>query len=326
MARRGRAAVIVALLVVAAVVTVAAGATRSPEGLRYDKSQEVIVVLGLQLHSDDMPRAGLKRRVLRGVALWRQKGGSALLLLSGARKAPSVTAGAVVTEASAMREIALCAGVPPSSLWTEDLASNTAENAFYSAAWLRRVASFTAIDKVSVVTSDWHVARATLPFETFIPPHVALEMVGAPDFTSEEKEARDVGMLPSTLRDMAAIAADHLHPVWASVARYLRRNGQASVLVGKGVAPPPSSLKPCTDEEHAAATVVVLGALVGALSPCEIAPIVFVEAHARQAARFTSVKLVRGTPLTSSTWLYRLECSDARRNVADYSCLTFPAS
>jgi hypothetical protein len=87
---------------------------REPVGGSFERGQIAVVVLGQQLHSDQMPRMGLKRRVLHAADLWRRFP-SALVILSGARKSEvdERSPGKVYTEASAMREIALCAGEGP---------------------------------------------------------------------------------------------------------------------------------------------------------------------------------------------------------------------
>ena len=297
---------------------------------RSERSREAIVVLGLQLHPDDMPRLGLKRRVLKGVELWRASGGSALLVLSGARKEAAGAELGVrpVTEAAAMREIAACAGVPDSALWTEERASNTAENAFFSAQLLREMRGFTQLERVQVVTSDWHLARAMLAFESFVSPRLDLRFVGAPDGGSDERSARDLVLLPATLRDLEAVAPGRLPVAWAAAARFLasRRMGTLWVAPGAGPPPPPSSaFRPCTaSEEAAAAGVALLGpAAAGGLSPCAVCPVVFVEAHPRQVARARDAQATRGAPLSSTTWLYRLDCTGvAAVNVAGFACLT----
>src|SRR5205807_122805 len=72
--------------------------------------------------------------------------------------------------AEAMRELALAAGVPPSAILVEAASANTAENAFASAALLRRRGA----RRVALVSHQLHLPRARLLFRL-----AGLEVVGA---------------------------------------------------------------------------------------------------------------------------------------------------
>jgi uncharacterized SAM-binding protein YcdF (DUF218 family) len=325
--RRGLAAAaagaIVLLLLV--VLVLLRGDGKREERLEW--SREAIVVLGMQLHSDDMPRAGLKRRVLKGVELWKAGGGRALLLLSGARKSDAALGAHPVTEAGVMREIAICAGMPAWALWTEERASNTVENAHFVAALLETLRGFAKVERVQVVSSDWHLARASLAFEVLLAPQLAVSFSAAPDGGSEEATARDLVLLPATLRDLEAVVPQRWPVAYAAAARVLAGRGLTRIVLwaAPGAGLPPSGFGPCTvgDGGEREVTVALVGATAGDLTPCSLAPTVFVEAHPRQAARVKDAVVTRGPPVSSSTWLYRLECSgvvSSRSTLAGFSC------
>jgi len=104
-------------------------------------------------------------------------GVAALLLLSGGGARP-------LSEAEAMRRLAIDAGVPDSALLVEARSGNTAENAFNSARLLRQ----RGVERVILVSHRQHLLRARMLFRLAglqvagtagVPAHSAAEAVGA---------------------------------------------------------------------------------------------------------------------------------------------------
>jgi uncharacterized SAM-binding protein YcdF (DUF218 family) len=113
---------------------------------------DAIVVLGCRMPRDGRPGGALERRVGHAAALWR-RGAAPLLLLSGG-------GGRQRSEADAMRELALAAGVPADALLLEERSSNTIENAAFSAALLREKGR----QRVIIVSEAYHLLRARILF------------------------------------------------------------------------------------------------------------------------------------------------------------------
>jgi uncharacterized SAM-binding protein YcdF (DUF218 family) len=113
---------------------------------------DAIVVLGCRMPEDGRPGGALERRVAHAAELWR-RGEAPLLLLSGG-------GGRQRSEADAMRELAVTAGVP----------RDTIENAVFSAALLREKER----QRVIVVSEAYHLLRARILFRA-----TGLEVVAA---------------------------------------------------------------------------------------------------------------------------------------------------
>jgi uncharacterized SAM-binding protein YcdF (DUF218 family) len=113
---------------------------------------DAIVVLGARLRPDGTPGPALSRRIATGVALYRE-GAAPLLLLSGGGERHRA-------EAQAMAEAALAEGVPRGALLVETESANTVENAFLSAALLKR----RGLRAVLLVSERYHLFRARLLF------------------------------------------------------------------------------------------------------------------------------------------------------------------
>jgi uncharacterized SAM-binding protein YcdF (DUF218 family) len=119
-------------------------------------------VLGCRLKPDGAPTQALRRRVQLAVDVYRRRI-APVLLLSGGGPRP-------VSEAEAMRELAVAAGVPDLAILLESGSRNTAENAFASAALLRQ----RGLQRVVLVTHRVHLPRARLLFRL-----AGLRVVGA---------------------------------------------------------------------------------------------------------------------------------------------------
>jgi uncharacterized SAM-binding protein YcdF (DUF218 family) len=113
---------------------------------------DAIVVLGCRLAPDGRPSERLRRRVARGIELYRARR-APLLLLSGGGSGP-------VAEADIMRELALAAGVPAAALMLEPGSRNTVENALNTARLLRS----RGISRIVLVSDQIHLPRAALLF------------------------------------------------------------------------------------------------------------------------------------------------------------------
>jgi uncharacterized SAM-binding protein YcdF (DUF218 family) len=107
---------------------------------------DAIVVLGCP------SAARLRRRVERGVRLWRE-GRAPVLLLSGGGRGP-------VPEAEIMRRLALAAGVPQAALLIEPGSRDTLGNAHETARLLRAH----GLNSVMLVSDHAHLRRAALLF------------------------------------------------------------------------------------------------------------------------------------------------------------------
>lgn len=177
---------------------------------------EAIVVLGEKLHSDQMPRVGMKRRVHHAVSLWKTRRNSAMLVLSGSKKPDAGFGESYMSEAQAMYELAACEGVPESSMRLEQRATNTAQNAAYVA---RLLSNLSNVDTVTVVSSDWHLPRAStvflLAFSHFGSFQVFFD--GAPDPGPNKGLASDLRMMGSTINDLQALYSgfDKSYLVWS---------------------------------------------------------------------------------------------------------------
>ena len=91
---------------------------------------DAIVVLGCRLADDGRSGAAIERRVAAGVALLAA-GAASRLVLSGGGAGPR-------PEAEIMRAMTLNYGAAEAALLLETQSRNTVENAFHSAALLRR--------------------------------------------------------------------------------------------------------------------------------------------------------------------------------------------
>jgi len=113
-----------------------------------------LVVLGCRpLWSNDGDLKGALGRRVR--TAWERRGaGDAWFLVSGGR-----TWGGVV-EADAMADALARAGVPRGSILRERCSLTTRDNARLSAAILRRI----GVSKITLVTCEWHMARAAMLF------------------------------------------------------------------------------------------------------------------------------------------------------------------
>jgi uncharacterized SAM-binding protein YcdF (DUF218 family) len=109
------------------------------------------VVLGARVRPDGRPSAALERRMRVALALYRA-GVAPVLLLSGG--------GHPISEAEAMRRVAVGAGVPDSALLLESRSRNTLENAIETARMLAECREHAVV----LVTDRYHAFRARILF------------------------------------------------------------------------------------------------------------------------------------------------------------------
>lgn len=112
-----------------------------------------------------------KARTLEAVRLY-QNDWAPLLIFSGAAADPDAP-----SNAEQMREIAIENGVPPDAIVLDHFSTNTQENA-------AEVSVFTEalhIDKVILVTSPYHQARASIEFEQRLEQSIEIINHPAPD-------------------------------------------------------------------------------------------------------------------------------------------------
>lgn len=114
----------------------------------------IAIVLGARVEDDGTPSNTLYDRVLTGVELYKT-GKAPKLLLSGGNKEPA-----------AMRKLALELGVPESDLIVDDLGTRTYESCV-------RAKTVFGIDRVIVVTQDYHLARSL-----FLCENLGIDAVG----------------------------------------------------------------------------------------------------------------------------------------------------
>ncbi len=115
---------------------------------------DAIVVLGAAVRPDGRPGQALLRRIRHAVALYAA-GAAPRLILCGAD-----CHGAGVSEAAAMREVALAGGVPADAILLDERSTSTFENAAETAALLRTH----GLGSVILVSEPFHLPRARLLF------------------------------------------------------------------------------------------------------------------------------------------------------------------
>jgi uncharacterized SAM-binding protein YcdF (DUF218 family) len=124
-----------------------------PQANRVSLSCEVIIVLGAAVWPDGQPSPALRRRVAHAVQALQAGQGQRLLMTGGLGKYPPA-------EAHLMRQLALAAGVPATSIVIEDQATSTLQSALRCAPILHQQGWSTAL----IVTDRYHLPRALLVF------------------------------------------------------------------------------------------------------------------------------------------------------------------
>src|SRR5687767_693921 len=117
----------------------------------YRRRADAIVVFGARAYADGRPSDALADRTLTAVELYR-KGLAARLIFSGG------PGDGEVTEAQAMRLLALRHGVPDDAIVLDDAGLNTDATVVNTGAWLP------AGSRVLAVSHAWHLPRVKLRF------------------------------------------------------------------------------------------------------------------------------------------------------------------
>eukprot|EP01023_Acetabularia_acetabulum_P022400 TRINITY_DN2203_c0_g2_i3.p1 TRINITY_DN2203_c0_g2~~TRINITY_DN2203_c0_g2_i3.p1 ORF type:complete len:194 (-),score=18.43 TRINITY_DN2203_c0_g2_i3:64-645(-) len=161
-----------------------------------------IVVLGCQ-HKERM-----QQRLVLGVQIWKQQKQQGYMVLTG------YAGNYTQSEASIMASWAINFGVKPSAILIEDKARNTIENALYSKQLLKNVIR----DYIIVVTSDFHVTRSQLLFETvFSEINIEAQTVGCrPSILSEHENIKQIyeNELRGTLQMKKLISKYNFQTEW----------------------------------------------------------------------------------------------------------------
>jgi len=123
-----------------------------------------VVVLGAQVFPSGEPSASLRRRLEHGVAVWRSIGAEFLVGSGGRGDAP-------ISEAEAMRRMAVEAGIPEARIVLEDRSTSTLEQAVEMA----RLARLRGWRRLVIVTDRFHLPRALFLFR-----RVGLDVSGDP--------------------------------------------------------------------------------------------------------------------------------------------------
>jgi uncharacterized SAM-binding protein YcdF (DUF218 family) len=119
---------------------------------RNKTTADAIVVLGCRVDDAGLPSERMRRRMALAVELYRD-GAAPLIVLSGGGLGP-------VTEAAAMRDLALDVGIPAAALLLEPDSRDTLANAVNTARLLQAAGK----SRIVLVTDRLHLPRATLLF------------------------------------------------------------------------------------------------------------------------------------------------------------------
>ena len=185
-------------------------------------SADVIVALGGGIAADGRPQPPTVARARRAVELYRS-GRAGRIVMSGSHGMYDPLPAR--TEAAAMAEIAVAAGVPPGRITAETRSRDTIGNIWFTKPLLGSPSG----QGVTVVTTDWHAARVRYLAQVIWGPGYQVDiepLAGEADTRSPEEIARwEAGLLAVSRRwfaavrpgDDAAIAAvlARDHPVYA---------------------------------------------------------------------------------------------------------------
>jgi uncharacterized SAM-binding protein YcdF (DUF218 family) len=125
-----------------------------------DGEPDAIVVLGAELRADGGATPALGRRVAHACRLFRERRARQLILVGGygKRRPPPP-----VSEAGAMRALALAGGVPADRILLEERSTRTLENAACTA----RLMVERGWRRALLVTDAFHMPRALYAFRRF---------------------------------------------------------------------------------------------------------------------------------------------------------------
>lgn len=133
------------------------------EGIQppLERSDAIIVISG----EDNMAR------LRAGVQLWEEQWAPILIFSGAAREGP-------ISNAEALRRLAIAEGVPPSAILVEEAGTDTYGNAVYT----RRLMEAHGLRSGILVTSPYHLQRASLTFQgVFKGSNIRIIAAAAPD-------------------------------------------------------------------------------------------------------------------------------------------------
>jgi uncharacterized SAM-binding protein YcdF (DUF218 family) len=150
------------------------------------------------------------RRLWGGITAYRALGGAVPIVYSGGSGDPF---NVISHEAELARSYAIAAGVPADAFTTETASRTTYENGTAVARFLREQKPDAAHPKILLVTSAWHMPRATAVFE-----RLGVEVVSAPvDFLGRTARLTPLNLFPSVDAFSASTLSIH---EWIGIAGY----------------------------------------------------------------------------------------------------------
>ena len=130
-----------------------------PDSINDDDSN-AIVVLGFCLNPDGSMKKELEGRLFKAVSIYKKYPNSYILVTGGG----TATQNKQATEANCMADWLEENGVSRDKIIIENKSQTTIENALFSAEILND--KYPKIDKITIVTSDYHISYGALLFET----------------------------------------------------------------------------------------------------------------------------------------------------------------
>lgn len=130
------------------------------------------------------------------------------------------------TEAQAMKEYAISLGLDGKNILIEDKSLDTMGNAFFAKKIVKRIAG---LEKITVVTCDFHVERAKYIFERIFGDGFSIEFVGSRTAYTPEQVAKRAAFEQETLKFLKKMMEgvpsgddsrmqeifDNVHPLYA---------------------------------------------------------------------------------------------------------------
>lgn len=136
---------------------------------------DAIVVLAGGVAADGSLPHWVRSRVERGVTLWRN--GTAPRIIMSGRWGFGERGSPPITEAQAMKRLALHLGVPAKCILTEEQSQDTIGNAYFTQTTLLVRPGWT---RLVIVTSDYHLVRTRYVFQKILGPKYVCRFVAAP--------------------------------------------------------------------------------------------------------------------------------------------------
>jgi uncharacterized SAM-binding protein YcdF (DUF218 family) len=135
---------------------------------------DCIIVLG----SNKAP----KYRVPKAVSIYQDKRASKILLCGGTIRE---TESGFLSEAEMMRKKALEMGIPDEDILIEELSKSTKENMLCAQLILERAFKLSNINKILLVTTNYHIRRCLLMAQTYMPSWIKFCPCPADDINTQ---------------------------------------------------------------------------------------------------------------------------------------------